>query len=82
MLKLLTSSDVLFTDLCYGQPFLQLAELTQNFLSAYLKATPKDFTFIVVFVTDLFSSSSVPKFHLNCTPISKGGNKKIYLNTS
>lgn len=77
MLKLLPCPDVLFTDLCYSQPLLQLAELAENFLSTYLKATPKDLTFIVLFfVTDFLSSSSVPKFHLNCTPISKGGNKE------
>lgn len=80
MLKLLTSSGVLFTDLSYGQPLLQLAELTENFLSTYLKATPKDLTLTVVFfVRELLSSSSVPKFDLNCTPISKGANKENLL---
>lgn len=45
MLKLQIPSDVLLTDLCYGQPLLQLPELTENFPSACLKATPEDLTF-------------------------------------
>lgn len=79
MLNLLTSFDVLFTYLFYSQPLSQLAELSENFLYTYLKATPKHSAFIVLlFVANpnLLSSSSVPKFYLNWIPVLKGGNKK------
>lgn len=73
MLKLLTHSDILFTGQCYGQPLLQVAELTANFLSIpiYKGYTKR----IDIYSIILYDRTLKLQFCSRIPPISKGGNK-------
>lgn len=77
MLKLLTYSAILFTGQCYGQPLLQVAKLTANFLSipiykGYTKTTDNYSIIVCDRILKLQFRSKIP-------PISKGGNKEKLL---